>query len=137
MKVFVDTSGLFAALVKTDEGHHEAKAVLDELLVSSAELSTTSYVVAETMALLQTRVGLSAALAFEQDLRPLLRTVWIDEELHRRACQRLSRRARRLLSLVDCTSFVVMEDLGLRDCLALDAHFEEEGFRRLGASPSR
>lgn len=35
---------------------------------------------------------------------------------------------RRNLSLVDCVSFEVMRDLGVKDVFAFDPHFREHGF---------
>ena len=34
-------------------------------------------------------------------------------------------------SLTDCTSFLIMRDLGLKDALTGDRHFEQAGFRAL------
>jgi predicted nucleic acid-binding protein len=64
---------------------------------------------------------------------PLTRVIWANEELHRRALQRLFRTDRRGLSLVDCSSFVVMETKGIREALALDEEFSGEGFRLIPA----
>ncbi len=132
MKVFTDTSGLFAAVVRNDVMHEPAKATLTALLETGSELHATSYVLQETLALLQARVSLDAALRFEHDLRPLLRMTWMDEELHGRAFRRLELANARRLSLVDCASFVVMEELGVKDAFAYDGHFTEAGFRVVG-----
>lgn len=35
---------------------------------------------------------------------------------------------RKRLSLVDCVSFTVMRELGVRRALTLDGHFAEQGF---------
>ena len=51
------------------------------------------------------------------------------EALHRRAVDRHLRTDRRGLSLVDCASFVVMDEERIREALALDADFATEGFR--------
>jgi len=40
-------------------------------------------------------------------------------------------RADKSWSLTDCTSFVIMEDRGIRDALTGDRHFEQAGFRAL------
>ncbi len=83
----------------------------------------------ETLALLQARVSLDAAFQFEHLQRPLLQLTWIDEDLHVRTFRRLEIARSRRLSLVDCASFVVMEDLGLADVFGYDSHFEQAGFR--------
>lgn len=57
-----------------------------------------------------------------------MRTVWITEEDHRGGVQALLAAGRRELSLVDCTSFLVMRRLGLRAAFAFDADFEDQGF---------
>ncbi len=132
MKIFTDTSGLFAAIVRNDLMHDPAKATLTALLETGIELHATSYVLQETLALLQARVSLDAALRFEHDLRPLLRMTWMDENLHRRAFHRLELAHARRLSLVDCASFVVMEELGIEAAFAYDAHFTQASFRVIG-----
>lgn len=128
MKIFLDTSGFLAAVVRSDVHHGAAREVLSRLLHRRLQLHTNSYVVLETMALLQARVGLEAALRFERDLRPFLDVLWIDERLHQAASERLAARNRRSLSLVDCSSFVVMERLGIRRVFAFDDDFATEGF---------
>ena len=36
---------------------------------------------------------------------------------------------RRKLSLVDCLSFAVMREMGIREVFVFDQHFAEQGFR--------
>ena len=127
--VYADTSGLFAALVANDQMHARAKRALTRLVEDGAELHVGSYALLETMALLQSRVSLEAALQFERSFGPLLRVTRIDEKLHARSVRRLELRRSRELSLVDCSSFVIMEDLGLPEAFAYDPHFAREGFR--------
>ena len=106
---------------------------MEKLLEESAEIHVTSYVLLETMALLQARVGLEAARQFENVLRPLLQVHWVDELLHEKAFKRLELRGTRGVSLVDCTSFVTMEDAGIRSVFGYDEHFTDEGFHLVKA----
>lgn len=68
----------------------------------------------ETFALVQARMGMEALRGLSDDLLPVVRTVWVTEEDHRGAVQALLAADRRGLSLVDCSSFLVMRRLGLK-----------------------
>ena len=129
MSVFVDTSALYALLVRTDEDHAEAARAFRRLLDRGRSLVSTSYVLLETTALLQHRIGLAAVRDLDARIVPLLRIYWIGEDLHRQAVERLLQSDRRHLSLVDWVSFTVMDGEGIREAFALDADFEAQGYR--------
>ena len=131
MKVFVDTSGVYAALVQTDTAHVAAVKALKGLATKQAHLLTSSYVLVEIHALLQARVGLDAARTFHETWLNEMEVIWVDEEVHRRAANRLLVAGKRRLSLVDCVSFGCMEDRGITHAFAADKHFEQAGFRLL------
>ncbi len=128
MKVFLDTSGLFAVLVRNDYMHVRARATFESLVERKALLVTTSYVLLETTSLLQARVGLDAARQFQHEFTALFHVHWVDEKLHEKAFRRLELRNRREISLVDCSSFVFMENEGITHALTYDKHFADEGF---------
>ncbi len=127
-RVFADTSGLFAAVSRKDAHHQAAATTLRKLVERDAQVCSTSYVLAESIALIQARIDFASAYRFEQVIRPYLHITWIESSLHAQAVQRWARRGRRHLSLVDCSSFVVMESLGIARAFALDSDFAEEGF---------
>lgn len=129
MSVFLDTSALYALLVRTEEGHDEVVSSFLETVRAGRQLLTTNYVLVETTALLQRRIGLDAVRDFETRIVPLLEVFWITQTVHRRAMDRLLQADRRDLSLVDCSSFLVMDTEGIRDALALDEDFSREGYR--------
>ncbi len=131
MSVFADTSALYAAIVRTENLHGESLAVFRRLIESGRSIKTTNYVILETAALLQHRIGLEPVRDFDQGILPLLSVCWVSEELHRKGLRRLLRENRRLLSLTDCISFEFMESEGMRDAFALDRHFVDAGFRLL------
>ena len=129
MTVFADTSALYALLVRTEEGHAEVAAAFSRLLQGRRPLVTSNYVLLETAALLQRRIGLPAVRDLDERIVPLLTVRWITEPLHRRAMDRLIRADRRGVSLVDCTSFEVMEAEAITEAFALDRDFAAAGFR--------
>ena len=104
MSVFVDTSGLYAVLDADDDEHSRAVTEWHRLVRDAFPLVTTSYVLVETTALVQHRLGMDAARALDQDIRPILRIEWIDEDLHATGMASMLAAGRRRLSLVDCVS---------------------------------
>jgi predicted nucleic acid-binding protein len=128
LNLFVDTSGLLAVLDADDMRHSEAEAAWRQILTSDDNLVSTNYVLVETLALVQRRLGMEAVRAVEGDIVPVLEIEWLDAEIHNRAMQTLLTASRRRLSLVDCTSFEVMRRRGIVRAFALDPHFAEHGF---------
>lgn len=129
MTVFADTSALYALLVATEQRHREVARAFARILERRSLLLTTNYVLLETAALLQRRIGLPAVRDLEERLTPVCTVRWVTEAIHRRALDRLLRADRRSVSLVDWVSFGVMEAEGIREVLALDRDFAEAGFR--------
>lgn len=72
MNCFVDTSAFLAVLGKDDENHARARTAWGDLLEERTTLVTSSYVLAETLAILQHRMGLDAVRLFHSDVYPIL-----------------------------------------------------------------
>ena len=131
MSMFVDTSALYALLVRTERDHRAVLGAFRTAAERGRRMVTTNYVLIETSALLQHRIGLPPVRDLEERILPLLTVHWVSSELHRRAVERLFRTDKRKVSLVDVVSFVVMDAEGLTDVLGLDPDFAAEGFRLL------
>ena len=131
MSVFVDTSALYAFMVRTEDRHADCVRALRAAVEAGRVLQTTNYVVIETIALLQHRLGLEPVRDLVDSVLPLMEIHWVEGLLHRTAVTRLLRSDRRRLSFVDCVSFEFMLSQGLRDALALDDDFAGEGFKLL------
>jgi len=129
MIVFADTSALFALLVRDDLMHIRAKENFAYFARHGVQLLTSSFVLVETVALLQRRIGLEPVHDFNAKILPLLEVIWIDAEWYGRAMQRLLAQDRRDLSLVDCVSFEIMEAREIKEAFAFDRHFEENDFK--------
>ena len=122
--IFLDTSAAYAAIDAADPNHREAAERLQAALQQRIPVLTHNYVVLESTALIQRRLGLHAALSFLKDTR-LLKIHWVTQNEHNEAVQLLERRGKRNLSLVDCMSFVVMKQYGITTALAYDSDFQE------------
>lgn len=128
MRIFIDTSAFLAILDRDDRHHSQARRTWKKLLDDAANMITTNYVVVETVALLQNRMGMEPVMLFQEDIVPLLQVEWVSEDLHQASMAAMLTASRRNLSLVDCISFEVMRSLGLRRAFAFDRHFRGQGF---------
>lgn len=128
MSVFVDTSGFLAVLDRDEINHQRAASAWGEVLQSDEVLTTTNYVLIETCALLQHRVGLAAVRFFQEEIVPVLRITWVDARLHHASMSVVLAAGRKKLSLVDCVSFETMRMEGVTTAFTLDRHFREQGF---------
>jgi len=131
VSAFLDTSALYALLVRTEERHDDVVRAFRKLFEDRRPLWSTSYVLVETVALLQHRIGLAPVRDFVEHVVPVLSVEWVSETLHRKGSERLLREDRRRLSLVDCVSLEFIRSQGLHEVLALDSQFAEAGYRLL------
>jgi predicted nucleic acid-binding protein len=129
--IFVDTSALYAVLDRDDQNHSAAKVAWRELLEAEENLLVTNYIVVETTALVQHRLGMEAVRVLCGEIVPVLDVHWITEADHLHAQNALLATDRRKLSLVDCSSFHTMRTRLLRSAFAFDPHFREQGFELL------
>jgi len=88
-------------------------------------LTTHAYVVVESVALVQRRLGVEAVRALVHGLMGVVEVAPVDEVLHRAALTALLASGRREVSLVDWTSFLFMRERGLEKAFAYDEHFWE------------
>jgi predicted nucleic acid-binding protein len=131
MTVFIDTSALYAVMDRDDKNHTKAQAVWKRYLDESVDFLCHNFILVETVALLQNRIGMDCVSAFIHDVLPVVRVEWVDEEMHQAGLSSLLAASRRRLSLVDCISFDVIRRLGLYLVFAFDPHFREMGFEVL------
>jgi predicted nucleic acid-binding protein len=125
---FVDTSAFYAFLDGTDRFHGMAKELMFSAEKEKWHLFTTSFVLHETWALTQARLGWEAVEDWLGSLLPLCEVIWVDERLYERGAARARQAKERKLSLTDCISFEAMLARGCREALADDVHFTKAGF---------
>jgi uncharacterized protein len=129
--IFIDTSGLYAVMDRHDDNHATAAVIWGRLIAGSARLITTNYIVVETLALVQARLGFEAARRLVLDVFPILEQTIVDAGLHTAALEALLEQQRRKLSLVDCVSFACMRRLHVATAFSFDRHFLDAGFTLL------
>jgi predicted nucleic acid-binding protein len=132
MNVFVDTSAFLSILDRRDPHHEQAGTFWQELLgQKDTMLHCTNYVLLESTALIQNRLGLSFVKTFQANAVPVLTVKLVDELLHQKGILTMLTANRRRLSLVDCVSFAAMRELNIEHYFAFDEHFAEQGFTKV------
>ncbi len=120
MTVFIDSSVWYAAIVERDSDNERAKSILKR----ADRLSTTDHVLAETWLLLQRRHRRDAAEALWGQIRGGLATLEIVTHEDMDTAWAIGQRfPDQDFSLVDRTSFAVMERLGITRVASFDNHF--------------
>ncbi len=120
MTVLIDSSIWFAAVVERDKDNARARRVLAEI----DESVTTDHVVVETWLLLNSRHGRRAAETFVNRVQDsALPVEFVTSTDLDRAWRIMKGFPDQDFSIVDCTSFAVMERLGVRRAASFDHHF--------------
>jgi len=133
-RTFVDTSAYFALLDHDDANHAQALTIRDRLIAESWRLFTTSFVLAETHALLLNRLSQALATRFLRDMEHSPTTlVWVTPADVQRAKAIISQYNDKDFSLTDATSFTIMERMRVPAAFTFDRHFAQYGFTVLTA----
>lgn len=127
----MDTSAIYALIDRSDDCHEKAKNLFKKLSKQDVDLILTNFIVAETHALILSRMGHELAREWIKDL------VWKIE----RVTEQDGKRAREILiaykdksfSYTDATTFAVMERLKVNVVLAFDNHFTQFGWQCFSA----
>ncbi len=135
-EVFVDSSGLYALADHRDPAWSAAERCVSRLLKSGVVLVLTDYIIDEAITLARARAGTYGALRLMEivDRSDAFRLIWIGEERFATTKAFFFKHADHDYSFTDCTSFVVMRELKIKDVLTTDRHFAEAGFRSLLAT---
>jgi predicted nucleic acid-binding protein len=131
--LFVDTAGWMACADAADPAHGPARAARDAALEAGQLLVTTDYVVDETLTLIRMRLGIAAAEAWWAQVEgsSRVRHEAVDALRAEKARSIFFRDRDKDFSFTDCTSFVVMRELRVKEALTTDRHFRQMGFRVL------
>lgn len=133
--LFVDTSG-WGCLFDASQPHHElAVNLYRNARAQNRKIITTNYVLTELVALFTSplRIPRPTVIKLMDDLinSAYVEILYIDKTLDEDVWSLFRRRPDKQWSWVDCASFVIMQQRGIREALTTDHHFEQAGFMRL------
>lgn len=132
-EVFLDTSYAIALSAITDRNHAKAIEIAEQIEDRNTRLVTTQAVLLEIGNALSKQKYRTAAIQLLESLEldPNVEIVLLSYELYEAAFQLFRSRQDKEWGLVDCISFVVMQNREITTALTADDHFNQAGFRAL------
>lgn len=130
--IFIDTSAFYAMEVQVDINHEDALKVKTDIAKNRYGTPITSnYIINETLTLLRFKAGHQEAVAFKDkiDGSKSIKIIRIEESTDNSAWNIFKKHQDKELSIVDCTSFVIMKELGIKTGFAFDQHFAQMKFK--------
>jgi hypothetical protein len=124
--IFVDTSAFLAIENRHDNHHTEALRFKDLCLKTGSKLITSDYVLDESYTIIRLKAGHHIAVQFGEALRAsrLLHVEYLTPDMIEQAWTVFKKYKDHDFSFTDCTSFVLMERLKIRNAFTFDAHFK-------------
>ncbi len=115
--LFIDTAGWASLFIPTETYHAPAADHFRQAQHNQNRMITTNYIVAELVALLGSRQRMTRPKLFQYidsiKLAPYVEVIHIDTATDAAAWELCKSRPDKAWSLVDCSSFVVMQQLKL------------------------
>ena len=122
---FVDTSAFYALLDADDFHHEKCVSLFTDLARARARLLTSNHVLFESYSLILNRLGRPLAARWLTRLHMQVERATPEDE--RRAVQIVLKYRDKDFSLVDASTFALMERLGIQQAVAFDPHFRQYG----------
>jgi uncharacterized protein len=131
--LFLDTNGWFALLNEDDALHSHACDSWERLVRERCSIILTDWIVAETgngLARTPQRRQFPEAVR-QMRLSSRVRILPVAAALMEHALDLYESRSDKTWGLVDCASFVLMKEEGVKEAFTTDRHFEQAGFKCL------
>jgi len=130
-EIFLDSAFIIALASKTDSFHEKALQISETL--DGKILVTTRAIMLEVGNALSKRsfrkAGVALLNALEMDDNVAI--ISLSDELFTKGMELYSKRTDKEWGLIDCISFVVMQERGILQSLTTDIRFQQAGFQTL------
>ncbi len=130
LKTFVDTVAWIALVNTRDSLHEKAKEVFTDLRRQNYHFTTSEFVLLEFANALSAPDFRGKASNFIEGLQKTsdVEIVSASSDLFALGFELYKNRPDKEWSVVDCTSFIVMEEMNISEAFTEDHHFEQAGF---------
>ncbi len=133
MKLFIDTWGWLILRDRKESRHQEVKDFYREFRGRQGIIYTSDYVLDETITLLFRRLPFKTAKGSLAKIDKAIKEGYVQvervtpERFEKAKVMRLKYQDKPRISFTDLTSIVLMRELGVKDIITEDEHFEHVG----------
>ncbi len=129
-EILVDAAAWVGLADEADPHHQKATDAFPNLLRNYNHFVTTNLILGESYNLIHRRCGHQAAISFIKSIynSQKIKVVYINQEDDQKAIQILEKYDDQAFSLVDATSFVVMQQREIQEVFTFDHHFWIMGY---------
>lgn len=123
--LFVDSGAFLAYFSKKDPCHEKARKVIDKTIA----IVITDYVYDEILTLTRRRLGIKPSIEIMEHIKHNkdIEVAVVTEKDKNKAEEIFKKYTDKDFSFTDCTTFAVIERLGLKNVLSFDKHFQQYG----------
>ncbi len=132
-KVFVDTSALVAFFDRKDFYHIDSVRLFEKIKKEKIKILITDYIFDECVTTILSRVGHNNAVRAGEFIlsSKIIEMIWLDESIKFKSWDFFKIHSDKEFSFTDCTSFVLMKEMKIREYFAFDDDFKQVGFEGL------
>lgn len=125
MRIFVDASAYLSVLNKKDFNHKKALKISQELFIGGGEFVTSNIVIYEVYTVVSLRIDKKLAFEFREALEnSQTAIIYLNKEVENKAWEIFQKQTSKNVSFFDCTSFAVIEELGVKSVFSFDGDFK-------------
>lgn len=131
--VFADTSFFVALLRERDQHHGQAKTHYDQVNADQLRIITSEFVIFETGSCLSKHLYRLPFIKLMEEFMEMDNGEIVEatQDILKEALGLFATRPDKEWSLIDCSSFLIMQELQITEALTADHHFVQAGFRTL------
>jgi predicted nucleic acid-binding protein len=126
----VDTTAWYSIVDLRDKNHKKAKIFLNNI---SKPLITSNYIFDEIITLVKNKLGYKVAAELGKKLigEEIAQIVRVTKEDEKNAWKIFLKYYDKGFSFTDCTSFIIIERLAIKEAFSFDQHFNQYGIIKL------
>ncbi len=130
IEVFLDTTFAIALSNQSDLFHKKAVQLADQIEAAGIFIVTTQLVLVRISNAFSKQQHNKAAISLLESIEadPNVETIPLSESIYKDAYKLFNSHADKKWDMVDCISFVVMNEHGIKDALTTNPHFQQIGF---------